>query len=385
MSDATQAAPADSNRSARPRYDQLDSVRGIAALAVVFHHFILMVFDGIAGRRFQPFLRVTEPFWNGRAAVVVFFVLSGFVLFLPYQQLRTVRYIPFILRRTCRIYLPYLAALVVAVAGAYFLHDQIVGRTYWSRLTWVGPIDWKQFIRHIGVFGKFNAGQFNTAFWSLIIEMKASVVFPAVAILFQRLSPKVGIVVAVAITAAIQMLHIGALQFAPCFMAGILLARWMPTIVGFCATHGVATNIMRVAAICAFYVPEFRYGGPTGIAKPNSNLLDVVYTLGATVVIFLAIDDQLIRKTLQHRWLTFLGKISFSLYLFHGTVLFTMFALFDKHLSLVLIAVCYLLIAFGISILANRFIEEPCMSLGRIISRWAEDRLTQPSASSTNS
>jgi peptidoglycan/LPS O-acetylase OafA/YrhL len=63
--------------SSHHRFRQLDSLRGIAALAVYFSHYI-----GILPHRLTPhFISVTPVgmLFNGYAAVMFFFVLSGFV------------------------------------------------------------------------------------------------------------------------------------------------------------------------------------------------------------------------------------------------------------------------------------------------------------------
>ena len=65
------------------RYVELDSLRGLAALIVVLHH-VLYLWEtdtqpASAACRF--FLDLINPF--GFEAVILFFVLSGFVLSLP--------------------------------------------------------------------------------------------------------------------------------------------------------------------------------------------------------------------------------------------------------------------------------------------------------------
>src|ERR1700730_17551481 len=64
---------------------ELEVLRGIAAMIVLFHHFLLVVAPRLHGRNFpdDPIALVRTPLFalaNGTAAVAVFFVLSGFVL-----------------------------------------------------------------------------------------------------------------------------------------------------------------------------------------------------------------------------------------------------------------------------------------------------------------
>ena len=106
--------------------------RGLAAFAVVIYH-CLMVFPrlaptlGGAGIPFHapdggglPVLLLTASppslLWSGREAVLLFFVLSGFVLALPFLSDRRPSYLPFAAKRFCRLILPS-AAVVLPVAA----------------------------------------------------------------------------------------------------------------------------------------------------------------------------------------------------------------------------------------------------------------------------
>jgi len=65
------------------RYRQLDSLRGIAALFVFFSHFFLIFkIDGSLALALKA--SPLGVFINGHSAVMFFFVLSGFVLSLPF-------------------------------------------------------------------------------------------------------------------------------------------------------------------------------------------------------------------------------------------------------------------------------------------------------------
>ena len=64
---------------------ELEALRGVAAMMVLFHHFLLVIVPRLHGRNFadDPIALVRTPLYalvNGTAAVAIFFVLSGFVL-----------------------------------------------------------------------------------------------------------------------------------------------------------------------------------------------------------------------------------------------------------------------------------------------------------------
>src|ERR1700754_945064 len=94
-------------RSMAGRLLQLDSLRGFAAMTVVWHHW-RQAYWATPPRWFM------QPFSAGHEAVILFFILSGYVLSLPVWINRQPRYADYLIRRISRIYLPYVAAACLA-------------------------------------------------------------------------------------------------------------------------------------------------------------------------------------------------------------------------------------------------------------------------------
>src|SRR5579863_5158061 len=110
--------------SSAKRILTLDSVRGIAALSVVFHH-CLVVFPAfwLVNQKNEV---IASPaiwwiaytpihlLWGGLEAVIVFYVLSGFVLAMPLLRSNAPSYSAFTVKRLCRIYIPYAGSALMA-------------------------------------------------------------------------------------------------------------------------------------------------------------------------------------------------------------------------------------------------------------------------------
>ena len=118
-----------------PRYGELDGLRGIAALVVVLHHALLTfpgawaVYTWSAERPRDgifPALMQTPLYtiFNGSGAVIVFFVLSGVVLSLTYDEVDKWSYWPYLVKRLCRIWLPF----AVVLTGSLLLYLALGGR-----------------------------------------------------------------------------------------------------------------------------------------------------------------------------------------------------------------------------------------------------------------
>jgi peptidoglycan/LPS O-acetylase OafA/YrhL len=121
------AAPLDTNRN-----NQLDGLRGYAAVVVVVFHTILGIDPTQISRiLYESILKIDDTYgratkillklFNGETAVVIFFVLSGAVLFNSLRH-NTERFSPmslkFLVRRFLRIY-PALFVCLVACAVVF--------------------------------------------------------------------------------------------------------------------------------------------------------------------------------------------------------------------------------------------------------------------------
>lgn len=99
------------------RYPALDALRGVASFMVLTHHCVLAGLIpispgwGLVLSRYTPLHLLV----NGRAPVILFFVLSGFVLSLSLEGARFF-YAQFAARRLCRIYLPFAAVILTRLS-----------------------------------------------------------------------------------------------------------------------------------------------------------------------------------------------------------------------------------------------------------------------------
>src|SRR5271168_2262717 len=124
------------------RLRELDSVRGIASLTVVLLHFydMWMPTDRSHIPHWQKIMfLLLKPLYSGSEAVILFFVLSGLVLSLPYLRGKGKPYPIFLKRRVLRIYGPYLAAIVVSIGGSYIWHGHHPYIGEWGSSFWSEP------------------------------------------------------------------------------------------------------------------------------------------------------------------------------------------------------------------------------------------------------
>ena len=113
----------------------LDAVRLLCALWVVMGHFGGPPLLNWVERSTVPGWLITgiyANFWNGPAAVIVFFVISGFCIHYPYSgDLRIPSVVEYLTRRYIRICIPMAVAIVLSSRAGISL-DLFHGTILWS-------------------------------------------------------------------------------------------------------------------------------------------------------------------------------------------------------------------------------------------------------------
>ena len=164
----------------RRRIGSLDSLRGLAALTVVLQHVLATpVFAAVHGGAGWAWVLAYTPlhvFFAGPEAVILFFVLSGFVLGVPYFSATPPRAGAFLIRRVCRIYLPYIAALAVALAAMSLVPARSIPP--WTSADWDRPLTLADLVNYALMSGFERHDFFNPPVWSLVYEMRISLISP---------------------------------------------------------------------------------------------------------------------------------------------------------------------------------------------------------------
>ncbi|MDP4093239.1 MAG: acyltransferase [Bacillota bacterium] len=366
------------------RYIELDSLRGLAALAVFFSHIVLILNSGTFIDLFQN--TPLHIFWDGAAAVVLFFVLSGFVLTLPYikQPDKPIEYLPFLTRRIFRIYPAYIAGLAFALVLKIFLFNKagISGFSSFINQFW----DWKTseltlgtIVKHIVMIGpNFTRGQIDPIIWSLIVEMKISIILPIFIFFIRR----------------IRRLWIGVVTFAValvfCYASGKFFLKFYPTLTddvlaylpmfilgGLLANfHAILienikklSRILRIIILC---VGLILYSSRFSLYFLNINYSSYNYivSIGVAIIIIISISHVKAAMLLTLKPIKLLGKISYSFYLFHFPILMTFTSLvYSKFHSVVLAFAISLFISILVSYTSYKLVEMPFQLVGRSLSK----------------
>ncbi len=354
-------------RSAGRRIYQLDALRGLAAVIVVAHHTRLAEHGLIS-----PWY--LAPLFAGPQAVVLFFVLSGFVLSLPHLQGRPQPYPLYAVRRITRIYLPFAVAAALSILASLPFRGERLPLSPWFQVQWTCHITWNAIVSQMCMW---PTNCFNTAFWSLWFELQLSLLMPLIMKAMMRWNS--GLILLCSLSGAFlkvsfiphmnNHLFLGySLQIGSLFVLGAYLALHEERLRGL--LHSASRYRWYILAISLFFFFDYpcRFS-PRLMAR--SWLVDGI---GAAGILICSLEIKPFAEVLRHRTAEYLGRISFSLYLLHSIFVMSLFDLLYGKLPATVI---YLAIATLSLVVAHFFcvsVEEPCIQLAKRIGRRAAGR-----------
>lgn len=360
------------------RLTQLDSLRGLAACTVVLCHAtnMLPVIYNDPARVWWLTETPLSLLVAGHAAVVFFFVLSGYVLALPFLK-GPVSYPAFVFRRVCRIWIPYVAAMIVAVACAVWFHPMpVAGLSPWANqpVGFPGP---RLILDHLLLVGTFANGTYDPVVWSLVYEMRVSLIFPLLVLLLRLGSWWRVLGVAAGLSAAelvVERLPFWSgsedlpmtLHYAGLFVLGMWLARDMPKLQALYARFSSRTKALLWFLALACYTHQ-------AWLLPHSRLQhiplyrDGLTAAGVSLFIIFALSASRFSAWLETRPLVFLGNISYSVYLYHAVILLSLVHLFYGKVPLGALWLATGLLTLGVAALSYHLIEVPSIRLGKVV------------------
>lgn len=330
--------------TAAHRLVEVDTLRGLAAIAVVFFHFTTRF-----GELFKGFPSPSISFPTGHYGVNLFFIISGFVIFMTLE--RTKKPMDFVVSRFSRLFPAYWFAIFLTLAISHWLG--LSGKLV--------SID-TAFANMIMVHGIFNVPHVDGVYWTLEVEL----LFYCGMLLLYRTK------------------HLDKIQLA---LFGLLSLR----VIYYILEHQFGINLpwMIFRLMILQYIPWFALGisvyllvnqRNTGVWRPAArtaalaimtllvceSMAVALLAVAFASAVFLAASGRL--SLLRFGPFVWLGTVSYPLYLVHENI---GWAVILRLLSAnVPIDIAILLTLGGVLLLAGaltRWVEQPAM-------RWIRTR-----------
>jgi peptidoglycan/LPS O-acetylase OafA/YrhL len=348
----------------------LDGIRALAVLAVIASHIPVL----LSYQHPTPWSWLNKFISGGFLGVDVFFVLSGFLitslLLKEHSRFGRIKLSHFFARRALRLFPALYVLLAIDFLIAIYEKTSLSGQ--WN-ITWVtvlymnnwyfvwsslrtGPADFQTNLGHL---------------WSLSVEEQFYLVWPVFIFLIMKLKRvKIFLPLFIILLIALVAIRRTMLWYDNNFYLEILIrtdARLDSLLVG--ALLAICFRYIQISSkmLCwAAYIslPIFAVIAHQGPESP------FFYTFGFTIVallVFIMIYASVeqawgVNKFLERKWLTFIGRISYGLYLWH----FVVFTFLSKHFFVgprVMRISVGLLSTFAITLLSWFFIEKPFLRL----------------------
>lgn len=281
------------------RLQSLDALRGLAALGVVLFHY-LPYYNQLYTHQFSLPAGLESALQFGRYGVHLFFILSGFVIFMTLERTRSAGW--FALARAFRL-LPALWAGIIltsisvhalgpqdravslsdALLNTVLLHEYLglphVDGAYWSLVVEVTFYAWIASL----FFGLNRWRNLRAALWLWLTISYAGVIW------WKSLPGYLEFAVK-------DLLFV---KYAPLFISGMIMYRWH--------RHGKPPAEERLLLLLAIFHTLLAYKAPYSI-----------FVLGCYGTFALAVTGRL--RFLACRPLLWLGSLSYALYLVHQNI-----------------------------------------------------------------
>ncbi|QIO06647.1 acyltransferase family protein [Acinetobacter shaoyimingii] len=307
------------------KLNSAESIRGLACLAVVFSHLSLTFFpylhsadmESVAKSPIQSFIHHSPfAFWySGTAAVFVFFVLSGFVL--SYAILRKPELVEYkiktmLVKRYPRLAIPVLGSCLIAWATFKFFHIDSSRVYSWFHEFVSQYITLKHAI-YEGLIGSFFFAESDTnwVLWTMNIELIGSLVL--FVLLYLRQINQ-------------TLFFVGSIVFP-------LLAWWwkgegfllgiLSFVIGI-YYYLYGKQLKLVPAVLLFLFGLYLAGAHNSswsyqwiYAWMGERTYDYCNFFAGVCIVYAVLMSVNLSKHLDQRFLVWLGKLSFSIYLLH--------------------------------------------------------------------
>jgi len=393
----------------------MDGLRGLAAFVVVIHHFAFAFFPALLigattglHSNLEPLIYQTPLYLvvAGNFAVTLFFLISGYVL--SYKFFITGRndiVISSAFRRYFRLMPTVLASVLISylllASGHYYNLPaaHITGSSNWLALSWIGPANLWDALR-LGLYDAFITGHktmvYNNALWTMKIEFLGSFLVFATLLVIGKLRRR-----------WIVYILLGLLFWQTYYLAfilGIALCDFVthesrherqvgqPLYGWLALTGGLLLGSLPIAGHTPTILSNMR-----SVLLPAETGFVLFHIIGAALVMAAVVLTPAIRRWLMLKPLQYLGRVSFSLYLVHlsvlaslGTYLFLKFYPHVGYLGAVGLSFSLsLIVIFILAELITRYIDIPAVRasgrLYRAFDVMVRLRPWQPSNSSPTS
>ena len=363
------------------REEQLDGLRGIAALIVMNSHFVCAFFPYLNSKFFPEIFSNSDKvnnligflqspglsiIFNGHAAVCVFFVLSGHVLSIPFHKKKLDKLFIRLLGRYLRLNIPVAFVTFISLLFSelnLYKNSVIAGLSnsnwmnYWYKEDQMNIVNAFNSSIYKGII--YGDDNFIPPLWTIKIEFLASILLLSYLIFTFNKDQK--FTLPLFLIFLTYIFKIEALYYY-LFVAGAFL-KFIPNLKkSYCYLLVIISTYFISFQNSIHYkiLSEIQYHFPQRT---------LYHGIGSIILVY-CVRQGFLNKYLKSRINLFLGKISFSLYLIHHLILCSVISLLyiKTNLSIYSFVILYFLYV-ACSVLFSFFILDKVDNFGMSLSK----------------
>jgi peptidoglycan/LPS O-acetylase OafA/YrhL len=387
----------------------LDGIRGVAALLVFFHHFLLAFYSGyysfnagathLHGLDIAYGQSVFSVLSNGHFCVCVFFVLSGLVLSRKYFLTNKFEIIVSgAQRRFLRLYIPVASVIIIAYllmqAGLFYnvAASKITHSEWWLGSLWTFPDVTQKLLYSLTVGTMFRGdATFDTSLWTMSIEFMGSLLVFAFLALTHNTRNR---------PACLFLVFCYFVFADDPFMAAFLFGISLNYV---SATSGWWNKYCKaVLVILLLFTGLFLGSYPTAGDVRNTTfayfprwLMDHhnwFHVIGGYFLVLSFVLSPALQRVISRRPFRFLGYISFSFYLLHPLVIgsfacylcLQLYQPLGYNAAVLVVFISTVCVCIFLSWLMTRYIDDPGIRLSKYVyNKWVKKFVSQTASVTT--
>lgn len=303
----------------------------------------------------------------------IFFLLSGFVLG---ESLRRdeapfiKKSIKFYIKRIFRIYPIFvLQLLLLSVFLLYVPSKHFPAASSWYEYWFRFPLTLKEVVSNL----LFQSTSLGGVTWTLKAEIIGSIFIPFFFFIVQRTHKYLDITLVILLIAVSYLLHVSReTSFLYVFYIGLSLPKWKDNF----QTIALKKEWTDILLLGIFVGTLIITATPVDVRYPFIRHLPLTLFLGVLIYV----PTKFVSKVLTSKVFQFLGKVSYSFYLFHFLVLYVLVRFLLQYVDNQVLHSNFLLFEFGIALVSLSvtaglshflylYVEAPCISFGRKVAK----------------
>ena len=340
---------------------EIDGLRFVAIFwVVVWMHLPAMINTHLFNGKLFTDPYIVSVILEGGHGVSFFFMISGFILSLPFIKEKMTDGSPvslkkYYLRRLTRLEPPYLAALLIS----FLLLILVRGQSFTGLLPHLGA---SSVYMHNIIYS--NPSSVLGLAWSLEVEVQFYILAPFLCFIFlikQRVARRIILVLLILLSGIYAWYHVWQMPtmlpyFICYFFSGMLLADL------YCNRHQLKLNkwVGVVAGCCIF-------AGLPFIISVHSIWFFLLKLFLMNVAFYLVLFNAGLKKMMSLQVITIIGGMCYSIYLLHVLIMsgvlqgLASMPLLHGAVGIIVYAVLLLAAVLIFSAIFYRLIEQPCM------------------------